>query len=90
MLMQENTAGCSRLLDKQLVYCERALGAAHPLAAKMLAVMARLQQKLGNDARWVSYKYSRATSHGKCILACTALVTWLSPLPGATSCSGAC
>ena len=43
MLMLDNTAGCGRLLDKQLVYCERALGADHPLAAKMLAVMARLQ-----------------------------------------------
>ena len=43
MLMLDNTAGCARLLDKQLSYCEQALGADHPLAAKMLAVMARLQ-----------------------------------------------
>ena len=28
MLMLDNTAGCSRLLDKQLIYCERALGVA--------------------------------------------------------------
>ena len=34
---------------RQLVYCQRALGTDHPLAAKMLAVMARLHHKLGEQ-----------------------------------------
>ena len=49
MLMQNNAAGCGRLLHRQLQYCERSLGPKHPLAAKMLAVMARLQLKLGHE-----------------------------------------
>ena len=49
MLMQNNSSGCGRLLHRQLQYCERSLGSKHPLAAKMLAVMARLQLKLGHE-----------------------------------------
>ena len=48
MLLQSNTTGCGRLLTKQLDYCERALSSEHPLAAKMLAVMARLHLKQGH------------------------------------------
>ena len=47
--MQQETAACNDLLDEQLRYCETALGPQHPLAAKMLAVMARLQFKLGDE-----------------------------------------
>ena len=50
MLLQNNTPGCGRLLTKQLEFCERTLSGRHPLAAKMLAVMARLQLKQKNDA----------------------------------------
>jgi len=49
MLLQGNTPGCARLLAKQLEYCERTLSPQHPLAAKMLAVMARLRNKEGNE-----------------------------------------
>ena len=47
MLLQSNTAGCGRLLAKQLDCCERTLSSEHPLAAKMLAVLARLHLKQG-------------------------------------------
>uniref|UniRef100_A0A7S2CGA6 Uncharacterized protein n=1 Tax=Haptolina brevifila TaxID=156173 RepID=A0A7S2CGA6_9EUKA len=49
MLLQSNTAGCARLLTKQLEYCEDTLSPQHPLAAKMLAVMARLRNKQGDE-----------------------------------------
>ena len=48
MLMQNETASCDELLQCQLGFCQRSLGPDHPLAAKMLAVMARMQLKLGN------------------------------------------
>lgn len=50
MLMQHNIKGCAGLLKKQLEYCERTLTGHHPLAAKMLAVMARLHLKQGGAA----------------------------------------
>lgn len=49
MLLQDNTTGCGRLLTKQLQLCELTLSPGHPLAAKMLAVMARLQYKQGHE-----------------------------------------
>ena len=50
MLLQNSTTPCGRLLTKQLSFCERTLSPGHPLAAKMLAVMARLQLKQGHEA----------------------------------------
>lgn len=47
MLLQSNTAGCGRLLARQIDFCERSLSSSHPLAAKILAVMARLHLKHG-------------------------------------------
>ena len=40
MLLQANTAGCGRLLSKQIEFCERTLSGQHPLAAKMLGARA--------------------------------------------------
>ena len=47
LLQQNNMPGCGLLLKSQLEYCTRALSGEHPLAAKMLAVQARLKLKLG-------------------------------------------
>ena len=49
MLLENNCSGCGRLLTKQLDCCTRTLSGSHPLAAKMLAVMARLRLKQGNE-----------------------------------------
>ncbi len=48
--MQQNVGGCEKLLSLQLQHCEDTLTSAHPLAAKMLAVMARLHLKRGDEA----------------------------------------
>ena len=47
MLLQNNISGCGELLTDQLKLCERTLSPSHPLAAKMLAVMARLHHRQG-------------------------------------------
>ena len=54
MLLQANTRGCDALLTKQLQFCEATLSSAHPLAAKMLAVLARLRNKQGALAQCVA------------------------------------
>ena len=49
----EDTSGqeCKALLHDQLRLCEASLGANHPLGAKMLAVLARLSTRMGDDAQ---------------------------------------
>jgi hypothetical protein len=47
MLLQNNISGCGDLLTEQLKLCEHTLSPTHPLAAKMLAVMARLHHRQG-------------------------------------------
>lgn len=48
MLLQSNMEGCKRLLTEQIALCGKTLCPTHPLAAKMLAVMARLHNKQGD------------------------------------------
>ena len=50
MLLQDNETGCERLLKKQFQFCEETLSPSHPLAAKMLAVLARLKNRQGKEA----------------------------------------
>tara|TARA_B100000524_G_scaffold337693_1_gene228543 strand:+ start:1146 stop:1424 length:279 start_codon:yes stop_codon:yes gene_type:complete len=48
-LLRNNTNACREQLERQLHHCAPLLSLEHPLAAKMLAVKARLQLKEGNE-----------------------------------------
>lgn len=51
LLLRDSTSSCSRLLERQLRFCQQLLSLDHPLAAKMLAVQARLHARLGNEGQ---------------------------------------
>ncbi len=50
-------ADCGELLETQLALCKEVLSIEHPLAAKMLAVKARLQMKLGHEKQAEELQY---------------------------------